>query len=412
MGLFDKLMGRSQELSQEKTIIEAPKDALPQEPSEIEKAIAERASRLSEYKKIPISEIASLGGIFAQLSPALRTVAQTVTTDGFGYMPINLAGGTLKQFAKNTPNIYAGAFNNLTTGKSTMAKFIKLDPQTITTSSVMPINPMMMSMAVMMVQINQKLDTIQKTQEEILSFLQEDKKSKLQGDLKMLTDILDKYKYNWDNEQYRNNYHAKILDIKQSAEQNIIFYQKQIGDKIKGLPKVFLDQIIRDTMEKILDNLHDYSMALYLFSFSSYLEVMLLGNFNEDYLTAVAERVKAYQTYYQNCFKECSDFIKNVSGNSVEMKVQDAVGQSGKFLGNLIASSPLLKKGPVDDWLKDGGEFLLKEKEERISKIVARFETIQDTGSDLFADSIQSVKLLCNNTHAIMFDQENLYLAE
>lgn len=411
MGLFDKLLGRGQERQEEKALSAAPNTALPQEVSDIEKAIAEKATHLSEYKKIPLGEIATLGGVFAQLSPALRTVAQTVTMDGFGYMPINNLGGeALRQFAKNTPGIFAGSFKDLSTGKNTMAKLVKLGPQTVTANSVMPINPMMMAMAVMMVQVNQKLDAIQKTQQEILSFLTEDKKAKLQGDLNMLTDILDKYKYNWDNDQYRNNYHMKALDIKQGAEQNIVFYQKQIADKIKGLPPVFLDQAIRDTMNKIADNFHDYSMSLYLFSFASYLEVMLLGNFSEDYLNAVAQRVRDYQAYYQDQFQKCREYIAKVSGDSVQMKVQDAVGQAGKFLGNLIGSSPLLKKGLVDDWLKDGGEQLLKGKEEKIAKLVSEFETQQETGSEMFEDSIRCVRAICNETQAIMFDKENIYL--
>ena len=411
MGLFDKLLGRGQERQEEKALSTAPNTALPQEVSDIEKAIAEKATHLSEYKKIPLGEIATLGGVFAQLSPALRTVAQTVTMDGFGYMPINNLGGeALRQFAKNTPGIFAGSFKDLFTGKNTMAKLVKLGPQTVTANSVMPINPMMMAMAVMMVQVNQKLVAIQKTQQDILSFLQEDKKAKLQGDLNMLSDIPDKYKFNWDNDQYRGNYHMKALDIKQSAEQNIIFYQKQIADKIKGLPPVFLDQAIRDTMNKIADNFHDYSMALYLFAFSSYLEVMLLGNFSEEYLNSVAQRVRDYQAYYQDQFKKCRDYIAKVSGDSVQMKVQDAVGQAGKFLGNLIGSSPLLNKVPVDEWLKNGGEQLLKEKDERIAKLVAKFETEQETGSELFVESIRNVGLVCNKTQAVMFDKENLYL--
>ena len=132
--------------------------------------------------------------------------------DGFGYIPINNLGGeALRQFAKSTPGIYAGSFRDLATGKNTMAQLVKLGPQTVTANSVMPINPMMMAMAVMMVQVNQKLDAIQKTQQDILSFLQEDKKAKLQGDLNMLSDILDKYKFNWDNDQYRNNYRNRSI---------------------------------------------------------------------------------------------------------------------------------------------------------------------------------------------------------
>lgn len=405
MGFFDKLLGRRQEQTEEKAIAETTQKITSQETSEIEKAIAERASNLSNYKRIPLGEIAALGGVFAQLSPALRTVAQTVTMDGFGYMPINNLGGeALKQFAKNTPGIFAGAFKSISTGNSTMAQFVKLGPQTITASSVMPINPAMMAMAVMMVQVNQKLDSIQKTQQEILSFLQEDKKAKLQGDLNMLTDIMDKYKFNWHSEQYRNNYHMKALDIKQSAEQNIIFYQKQIADKIKGLPPVFFDQGLRDMMNKITDDFQDYNMALYLFAFSSYLEVMLLGNFSEEYLNAVAQRVRDYQAYYQEQFDKCRDYIKKVSGDSVQMKVQDAAGQAAKFLGSLV------DLGPVDDWLRDGGDQLLKDKEDRIAKLVAEFETRQEMGSELFIDSIRNVQTICNETQAILFDKDYLYL--
>jgi len=411
MGLFDKLLGRGQNQPEDKALVEKANPSLPQDISDIEKAISEKASHLSDYKKIPLGEIATLGGVFAQLSPVLRTVAQTVSVDGLGYMPINNLGGeALTQFAKDMPGIYAGSFKSFATKKATMAQFVKVGPQTVTANSVMPINPVMIGMAVMMVQVNQKLDAIEKTQQEILSFLQEDKKAKLQGDLNMLTDILDKYKFNWDNDQYRSNYHMKALDIKQSAEQSIIFYQKQIADKIKGLPPIYLDQVVRSTMNKIAEDFHDYSMALYLFSFSSYLEIMLLGNFNEEYLSSVAQRVKEYQTYYQNQFGKCRDYIAKVSDDSIQMKVQDAAGQAGKLLGNLIGSTPLLKDGPVDEWLKDGGERLLKEKEERITKLVAEFETSQDAGSEIFIDNIKNISTVCNGTQAVLFDKDNLYL--
>ena len=407
MGLLNKLRGKGQEHTEEKTMIAENDSALPKDASDIEKAISEHAAHLNDLPKIPLGEITALGGVFAHLSPTLRTVAQMVTVDGLGYIPtFNGNPVTLKEYS--TGNIW-GTFID-SNGKSRMPKFVKAPSQTVTTISQMPIDPMMIAMAAMMVQINQKLDAIQKTQQSVLSFLQEDKQAKLQGDLKMLDDILDKYKFNWENEQYRSNYHMKVLDIKQSAEQNIIFYQKQIADKIKGLPAVFLDQALRDTMGKIADDFHDYSMALYLFSYSSYLEIMLLGNFNSEYLNAVAQRVQDYQAYYQDQFSKCRDHIVRISGDSVQMKVQDALGQTGKFLGNLIASSPLLSKGQVDEWLKDSGEQLLKNKDEKMAMIAASFEQKQDTGSELFVDSIRYVETVCNETRAVAFDRDHLYL--
>lgn len=410
MGLFKKFFGRENENSEEE-LIEYSKSIISPESSEIEKAIEERASHLSEYKKIPLGEVAGLGGIFAELVPSLRTVVNSVTFDGLGYMPVNIhPGEALKQFSKIEPNLYAGSFIDSSMGKSVMAKFMKIGPQTVTAHAVMPINPVMVGMAVMMVQINRKLDEIQKIQKEILSFLQEDKKAKIQGDLNMLIDILDKYKYNWENDQYRSNYHVKALDIKQSAEQNVIFYQKQIADKIRGLPRIYMNQTIRDLMDKIADNFHDYNMSLYIFSFASYLEVMLLGNFSEDYLTSVAQRVREYQDNYLDQVNKCCDYLAKISGNSVQMKVQGVAGKAGKALGNLISSSALLNKGPVDEWLIGNGELILKNKDDKIAKLVDEFATKQENGSEIFAESIENVGTVSNETQAFMFDKEYLYL--
>lgn len=410
MGLLNILLGKGQEHTEEKTMIAETDSALPADVSDIEKAISEHAAHLNDLPKIPLGEITALGGAFAQLFPAFRTIAQTVTVDRMAYIPINNIHEEMLRSAKKGTEIYAPSFIDSETKKQTLAKFKKVEPQTVTTKSVLPIDPMMIAMAAMMVQINQKLDAIQKTQQSILSFLQEDKRAKLQGNLKMLDDILDKYRFNWENEQYRSNYHMKVLDIKQSAEQNIIFFQKQIADKIKGLPAIFLDQALKDTMGKIADDFHDYSMALYLFSYSSYLEIMLLGNFGGEYLNAVAQRVEDYQAYYQGQFSKCRDHIVRISGDSVQMKVQDALGQTGKFLGNLVASNPLLGKGHVDEWLKDSGEQLLKNKDEKMARIAASFEQKQDTGSELFVDSIRYVGTVCNETRAVAFDRDHLYL--
>ena len=51
-----------------------------------------------------------------------------------------------------------------------------------------------------------------------------------------------------------------------------------------------------------------------------------------------------------------------------------------------------------------------KKSEEKIAKLVSEFETQQETGSEMFEDSIRGVRAICNETQAIMFDKENIYL--
>jgi hypothetical protein len=51
--------------------------------------------------------------------------------------------------------------------------------------------------------IDRKLDSIQETQQEILEFLEQKEKSRLKGNLNVLADVLNNYKYNWNNEKYK-----------------------------------------------------------------------------------------------------------------------------------------------------------------------------------------------------------------
>ena len=342
--------------------------------------------------------------------PSLRTVAQTVTVDGLGYIPINNYGGeVLKAFSKKTPDIFAGAFKR--DGQSVMAQFVKAGPQTITTSTLMPINPAMLIMAAMLVNIEKKLDKIQETQESILSFLEQDKQAEMQADLNVLTDVLEGYKHNWDKDQYKANHHIKVLDIKQTAEKNTIFYQTQIATAIKKLPAVHVEQAVNSGVKKLTTLFRNYRMALYLFGFSSFLEVMLLENFREDYLNQVADKVQKYNEHYQNQFSKCRDMIKSYSSASVEKQVLGGIGNASKALGKLIASSPVLSKGPVDEWLQDSGNKLLKDKEAGAEKMAATFDTEASIGNEMFIDSIRSVETICNHTTDVLFDGDAIYIA-
>ena len=223
-------------------------------------------------------------------------------------------------------------------------------------------------------------------------------------------DILEGYKHNWDNAKYLQNHHMKALDIKQTAEKNIIFYQEQIAAVIKKMPAVHLDQAVKVVMTDLGKLFSQYRMALYLFSFASFLEVMLLGNFRQVYLDQVAAKVQDYSQHYQIQFSECREMIKRFSTESVEAKVLTGIGNAGKALGKFIGSVPFLAQGPVDEWLQDNGEILLKGNDEKAQKVAALFSTEEKIGNEVFMDSIRNVAVISNQTTNILFDGEALYL--
>lgn len=56
--------------------------------------------------------------------------------------------------------------------------------------------------------------------------------AELRDNLKPLEDLLDAYRYNWNNDIWRKSSHMKVVDIKQDSEQAIIHLRAQIKSKV------------------------------------------------------------------------------------------------------------------------------------------------------------------------------------
>ena len=70
-----------------------------------------------------------------------------------------------------------------------------------------------------------------------------------------------------------------------------------------------------------------------------------------------------------------------------------------------------MSKGPVDEWLQDGGNKLLKDNEKSVEKTAAQFDIEAEIGNEMFIESIKSVKIICNQTTGILFDNDAIYIA-
>ena len=401
MGLLGKLLGNS-DSSKNKNELSVQSDQSAMMPAIISKAIAERECNLGQAIKVPFTETVLTGGSLMQLAPSLKALAAGNQVGNGSLVRVMFPAGVKGNLAIDKAGLSLGGILK-DGGGLAQARLIAIDPTTLAVQA---------AMAAIMMEINKKLDNIQETQQRILDFLENDKQAEQQANLNVLTDTLEGYKHNWDNPQYLQNHHMKVLDIKQSAEKNIIFYQEQIADVITKLHAIHLDQAVKSTISDLGTLFSDYRMALYLFSFASFLEVMLLGNFRQAYLDQVAAKVQEYGNLYQSQFAESREMIKRYSAESLETKMIAGIGHAGKKLGKLIGSVPVLSKGPVDEWLQESGERLLKGKETKAEKAAALFSADEQTGSEIFADSIRNVSMISNRTTDILFDGEALYLTE
>lgn len=158
------------------------------------------------YTPLPISRLAAYGTAFQPLATAVQTAVSGAGGSGIYY--VNTAGKTMFQMKRT---------NNFIDSLQTSTGMVGGGQAQITPLAC---DPTMLFMAAALANIDKKLDAIQDMQKEMMDFLVQKEKADLKGNLNFLFDVFNNYKYNWNNEMYKNSNHIKVLDIRQEAEKN------------------------------------------------------------------------------------------------------------------------------------------------------------------------------------------------
>lgn len=369
-------------------------------------SVPSKETALKDHTKFSFSEFSALGVAFSSLPETFRTVTQTVEADGL-YRCVFPDGvtGKLAAFKDGSGNLGTIMDGNNIVGQ---AHWIKADSQVMTTT--IPYNPTVLFMAMALMSIDKKLDKIQETQKEILRFLELDKESQIRGDLNTLTEILNNYKYNWDNEIYKTSKLDLVQHIKRSASGNIDFYRNKISAGSIKKKGIHINKNAESLLTELKNLFKNYQLSLYIYAFAYFLEVMLMENFDKQYLDNVASEIEKRSIDYRTLYSECYEHIDEYTKTTIEAHLLKSASTVGKLTGETIAKIPLISKTQLDESLIEAGEFLNKVGDEKVEKSMERYIENRDSGVEVFIDNINTVNQLHNKPLEILFDNENMYL--
>ncbi len=357
---------------------------------------------------IPIAELSTLGAGLSSMIPTFNTITQTtsIATDGLFRIANAAAGDTLK-WAKD-----GNAWGAMKTaaGKSKMAKLSEVGSLTSTTQTVMPINPINMLIAAALYSIEKDLDEIAETQKKILNFLEVENESQIEADVQSLTNIVSNYKYNWDNELSIASSHKLILDIQNRARKNMIAYQKKITDSISSTQLIVIQRKVNSILSDLEKNFKYYRLSLYNFSLASMMEIMLSGNFKEEYIFKIKNDIKAMSDTYRIQFTNGSLYLEKVANIRIETNIVKGMGTASKTFGKLIGEIPLIKEGPVDEFLQEKGSHLQENASEKNQKVIREFASLSNPSTRVFEEKMEDMIQIFNHTSQICFDKEKIYL--
>lgn len=363
-----------------------------------------------EVMSVPIAELSSLGAGVSSLIRALNTVTTTTTLSADGlYQIANRATGDVLKMAKNG-NAY-GAMKTAT-GGSKLVQLAKADSLTATSQAVSAINPATMMMAVALYSIEKQLGEISETQKKILSFLEIKDEAAAEADLETLTELIHNYKYNWDNKVYVQSSHKMVVDIKRTSRCSMLTHQKKIENIVSAAKIVVAQNKVKSASVDLEKQFKYYRLSLYTYSLASMMEVMLGENYCEEYISSIKSEIESLSGIYRTLFEKSSYYLEKLGTASLETNIIKGVGIVGDAVGKFIGGVPLIKEGPVDEFLQDRGEHLKKNADGMEKEAVYRFASLSNPGTRVFIDKMEDMIQIYNHTDRVCFDSQKIYLIQ
>lgn len=364
--------------------------------SELALPVVQEELAMQTYSKVPLSRITALG---TGLEPIAAAVQQVVSGGQAvsGYYKVTIPAGThLASFKDGT------GFLGTAMGETGIAGQARLNP--------LVCDPTMLLVAATLANIDKKLDAIQETQQEMLDFIVQKEKSALKGDLDFLMDIYNNYKFNWNSEKYKTANHIKVLDIRQSAGRKIDFYREQIKKRISKKAFLHSDQDVKKQLAQVQDEFKDYQLAMYLYGFGYFLEILLQENFDAAYLEAISKKMEDMSFQYRELYSMAYEQIEGYTKSSLQAKFVGGLSAMNRVAGEAIAKIPVISKSQIDETLIEAGEKLGAYKERRVTTTMHRLVERQSSCVRPFIDNIDMVNRMYNQPMTLIFNEETLYL--
>ena len=405
MGIFDKFKKKNEVVEQKEDQVINDEDSKGNyslvEMNNYMLSDVRKESLSNNTYSLSLSKLSEISPITVSTANNIKTIMeQNPKTSGSLYRITNLGKkDSLK--AMRDGKTFWGSIKK-SDGSSTMAKLKEVNP-----NNVMALDPTVMMMSVALAGIEQELGEIKELNKQIFSFLEHEKESEIESDLEILNRSISDFRFNLEDEKYLINNHKQVMDIKRTANKNMLFYKKEIKDDLSKDKLFTTNNSMNSIIEDIQKKFRYYRLSLYIYSFSTFMEILLLGNYKNDYLLSKKEELDELDNEYSEVFNNALEYVKKNANKSLEGNVLSGLGSAGKAIGNLAEK---VKIKNVDNWLNEKGDNLKQSGQNIKDDFATKFDDIKESNSRPFINQIEKVDCIYNKTKEIYFDKENIYL--
>lgn len=379
--------------------------------TKIHLALTQERADVSGAIKLPLERVPQLGIALASLPSTFRTVTNTVSvpmllqpTDKFG----NPLDPSILQSFKDGSGLM-GSYRDAANGFG-QARFHVVEGDIATSVTQVPYDPTSLFMAAAIAQINQKLDSIQESVDEMFDYMRQRDKANMRGNLKTLADILNSYGLYYNNAIEMTSAHMKVIDIMHASEQDIEHFRSLAQSDLKKKGFIEVRDGLGRRLDKVLDYLKDCQLATYIHAFSLFLEPMLAQNFEPAKLADATAKIEADSLAYRELYTECYDALEASTADTIDVALLGGIASAGKMLGRAIAATPIVELTPIDEALEGAGEDIGRFNDEQSEKLIEKLHQAKTPDVAPFRQSVMEIDILYNRPTQIAVDAENVYI--
>lgn len=385
--------------------------------SEFKPEIVKREKvKLSLFDSIPFADLSILGASFVPVMDSLQKIGSQLIGTG-AQQTETLYRATLPEGAASMFKVKGGSeFIGAARGSNGLGQ-TRFTPVEVSNNSINgsvsqapKLNPYMLVIAAALMSVNMKLNDIKQFQNRIMEFLEQKEQAKLEGNLSYLADILNNYKLNWNNERYISTNHIKVSDIKQEAEQSINLFKKQVEVFLEDETAFHSTKKTNNTLNNLLSQMTDYRLSIYLYGFSSYVEILFLSNFESAYLQNIADKISNYSLEYRVIFTELYAAFEKYANTSLRSIASRGVSGITKGLGIAADKIPKVKETQLGEKLRDKAESIKDWNINNNTQIARNLVSQQKADVSMFIDSIKKIDYFYNQPLNILISKDTLYI--
>lgn len=165
-------------------------------------------------------------------------------------------------------------------------------------------------------------------------------------------------------------------------------------------------------LQNTINAFRNYQRAIYMHCYATFLDAILLANFDKEYLSNMESRLKNYSKDYRKLYSSAYSQIEKYLKGSLEQGVLEVIGDLNENVGNTLAEIPIIRELPFDEALKSLGTNVLKFKDKKIVESMGHMLELRAAHSRPFIQNISLLNKVYNEDNVIYFDKDRLYLAD